>query len=152
MSLTAFCDNCGKKIRVGAEYAGKKVKCLHCGHMLILPKREDFLSDPHAEFAMRGETKKEEEEPEPQAPAGKPPFEVPSAAERAEAPPAPSPAPMAPQPEPAQVAPLPRTTYEPEQAGDLVRGLAFGFGFWLSGLPFLLLGAVLVLALVKGCS
>ena len=60
MTLTAFCDSCGKKIRVGREYAGKKVKCLHCGHVLILPKRESFLSDPHADFARRSEGQEED--------------------------------------------------------------------------------------------
>ncbi len=138
MTLTAFCDSCGKKIRVGKEYAGKKVKCLHCGHVLILPKREDFMSDPLAEFGGGRESRDDESEGRKRAdqvvdvrdlPPGTPP------------PPPPAAAPPAPAEAHADDALL--------QTSDLVRGLQFGFGFWLAALPFLLLVVVVAWVLFQ---
>ena len=141
MTLTAFCDSCGRKIRVGQEYAGKKVKCLHCGHVLILPKRQDFLSDPHMDFAKRSEGKKEEADGEAE----------PKKDELSDIPPL---EPKAPPPV-ADLHPSPAGSHvevvdvEPHQSGDLVRGLLFGLGFWLAAVPFLLLSALVVLALTR---
>lgn len=138
MTLTAFCDSCGKKIRVGQEYAGKKVKCLHCGHVLILPKRESFLSDPHVDFARRSETK-DEEEPEPEAEQrpDPPPF-----------PPAVPPPPLG--ADAVHMDHVVEDTIESAfNTSDIVRGLAFGFGFWVAGSFFLLLVGLVLLALIK---
>jgi len=138
MTLTAFCDSCGKKIRVGKEYAGKKVKCLHCGHVLILPKREDFMSDPLADLGGGGESHHGEDEAHKRAdhvvdvrdlPPGTPP---------------PRPAASAP-PAPAHV----QAEGGPVQTSDLVRGLLFGVGFWLAALPFVLLVVVVAWVLFK---
>ena len=138
MTLTAFCDSCGKKIRVGQEYAGKKVKCLHCGHVLILPKRESFLSDPHIDFARRSDVREEDEPEREGEPAPDPP---------------PLPPPVAPPPlgaEPAHLEHGIEDTMEGAfNASDIVRGLAFGFGFWVAGSFFLLLVGLVLLALIK---
>jgi len=129
MTLTAFCDSCGKKIRVGSEYAGKKVKCLHCGHVLILPKRESYFSDPHTEFAQRSEGKGEHAHEGEGAPAAAP--------------------------EPVLTTPPPDhgTTdvvlAEHTHTADMVRGMYFGGGFWLAASPFLLLVGLVLLALAR---
>jgi len=138
MTLTAFCDSCGKKIRVGQEYAGKKVKCLHCGHVLILPKRESFLSDPHVEFARRSETRDEDEAEH-------------EGEERSEPPPLPPPVehpPLSAQPVPMEHA-VEDTMEGAFNTSDIARGLAFGFGFWVAGSFFLLLVGLVLLALIK---
>jgi len=35
--LIATCNGCGKKFKVGSEYAGKKVRCKVCGHAFRIP-------------------------------------------------------------------------------------------------------------------
>ena len=135
MTLTAFCDSCGKKIRVGQEYAGKKVKCLHCGHVLILPKRESFLSDPHAEFNKLSDSKEREQEADDE------PADV---RDMPEAPPVPPPTP-APDVEPVEEHPDDAHVHQ----GDFVRGLLFGLGFWLAATPFLLITIAFALVLIK---
>ncbi len=140
MTITAFCDNCGKKIRVGKEYAGKKVKCLHCGHVLILPKREAFLSDPHADFSERVEESEHHEEDRPAR----------DARDVRDMPPEPPPPPPAAASAPAAAAPVsPAAAEDAAAASDLVRGLQFGFGFWLAALPFLLLLLAITWVLFK---
>ena len=147
MTLTAFCDSCGKKIKVGQEYAGKKVKCLHCGHVLILPKRESFFSDPHMEFAKLSEGKEHEEtddgadaEPQGKRDAAEVPPSVPGAHSH-------------PSSSEAEVVvvedPLSPGVEEHPHADDMFRGLAFGAGFWLAAAPFLLLVGLVLLALAK---
>lgn len=133
MTLTAFCDSCGKKIRVGSEYAGKKVKCLHCGHVLILPKRESFFSDPHMEFAQRSEGKGEHPEPGDEGEAEGPPA---AAAETAIA---------VHSPDHETDVVLAEHTH----TADMVRGMYFGGGFWLAASPFLLLVGLVLLALAR---
>ena len=128
MTLTAFCDSCGKKIRVGSEYAGKKVKCLHCGHVLILPKRESYFSDPHTEFAQRSEGKGEHAHEGEGAPAA-----------------APEPALAVPPPDHGPDVVLAEHTH----TADMVRGMYFGGGFWLAASPFLLLVGLVLLALAR---
>jgi len=137
MTLTAFCDSCGKKIRVGKEYAGKKVKCLHCGHVLILPKRESFLSDPHAEFNKLSDSKEREQEAD-DAPV--------DARDMPEAPAAPNPMPTSsPDVEPVEDGHGDAHVHH----GDFVRGLLFGLGFWLAATPFLLITIAFALVLIK---
>ena len=35
--LTFACTGCGKKLKARAEFAGKKVKCKHCGNVTQVP-------------------------------------------------------------------------------------------------------------------
>ena len=139
MTLTAFCDSCGKKIRVGQEYAGKKVKCLHCGHLLILPSRESFLSDPHAEFSQRSEEKERHD------PGHKPALDVRDIVDTSPTPPPP----VASPPVDALHGEHAHTDDVHVHPSDLWRGLQFGFGFWLAATPFLFIIAAFVLMLQR---
>ena len=142
MTLTAYCDSCGKKIKVGQEYAGKKVKCLHCGHVLILPKRESFFSDPHTEFAKLSEGRDHEESGDG---ADAEPLD-----KRDSAAPAVPGHPYVPDADAAQVdVAVSPVVDEHPHAVDMVRGLAFGAGFWLAASPFLLLVGLVLLALAR---
>ena len=134
MTLTAFCDSCGKKIRVGREYAGKKVKCLHCGHVLILPSRESFLSDPHEEFSKRSEERERDDE-------GVSPVDV---RDMIDAAPPPPPDRVA---EPAHAEAHAELEHVPR--GDMTRGLMFGLGFWLAATPFIMIVVGLALVVFK---
>jgi len=36
-SISVRCSGCGKKLKAGADFAGKKVKCPQCGQAVFVP-------------------------------------------------------------------------------------------------------------------
>ena len=50
MSITFACD-CGKQLKVGDEYAGKRAKCPACGSVLAVPAGDGFPPAPPAPVA-----------------------------------------------------------------------------------------------------
>lgn len=48
MSITFWCDRCGKEFRTSEGLAGKKAKCKQCGHAFIIPSASALSQRPAA--------------------------------------------------------------------------------------------------------